>query len=603
MPWRQNNNLSDGKFLCEFLTDCRLPQTAEIVEGYDSNESLQRSWSQGEIVHLHAMTDLPQAFARDQKGNLYKIPLNFPDKIFESIPNRLNHKYETVQDLIHDFPKYVRSLHNIPQSDINAGDILRLQESSPNTQGHMGLKCKVEGTKRPIFLSCDQQGYFETLEEVRPSSLREITDRNNLPTRVRVQAGSTRMFFKEDRHIEESLTIFIEEVVQEKVILAYTLIGKHLRVLTVPISLEIRVRRIESNVDPKVLAQIRQRIENDVNIESVITNRDEDASWLFEIDQCVETCSASSDDDDYDEIVPPVPTRNRKLTKESSVQNTTMDKSQFEGRYTAPPQFLVKKAAVRPDPPPIAKKPPQAKLSQGKSLVLKNEEGEDLKDDTYDYISPNKIKSTKASPYSNDQKKSLNQVLPPVAIRPNVTQNNKPLCEEDRPPTSRSSKQSASSTKPQPAEKPTIKPAVKLGKVQPPGSHNSFSLAVDFAGLRNEKSALTTSTKSTSQNVESSVVTKPSGKVSSASNPEATDGALNRLSQERLKEITVNEVCEWLTKLGLAQYIETFVQESVDGKLLLDLDEEMMKDLGISSSLHRKKLTKFIKDGWIPKTS
>lgn len=598
MPWSQNNNDFDGLFLCEFLTECHLPETAEIVEGYESNESIQRSWSQGEIVHLHAMKDLPQALARDQKGNFYKIPLNYPDKIFESIPNRCNHEYETVQDLIDDFPKYVRSLYNIPQSNINAGDILSLQEASLSSQGRTELKCKVVGTKRPIFLSCEQRGHFETLEEVHPSSLRDVTDRHILPTRVRVRAGSIGKFIGEKR-IEKSLTIVIKEIVKEKVLIAYTLIGKHLRVLTIPISLEVLVRRIESNIDPKVLAEICQLIDNKINIESVITGRDEDASWLFEIGQCVETCSVSSDDETYDEIAPPVPSRTP--TKTISGQKTTVDKSQFEDRYTAPPKPFVNKAAVGSAAPPVAKKPPKAKPSQGKSLILNNEEEEALYDDNYECLSFNKSKSTKA--YPKDQKKSLNLVLPPVAIRPNVTQNKRPLSKEERPPTYLSPGQSASSSKPQLAEKPTVKPALKIGEVQPPSSHHPVSPTVASAGLNNEKSAPTTPTKSTSHKAESSVDFNPSRTVSSVRNPRDNGGARDTLSQELRNELTVNEVCEWLTKLGLGQYVETFEQESVDGKLLLDVDEEMMKDLGISNALHRRKLTKFIRDGWIPKTS
>ena len=123
------------------------------------------------------------------------------------------------------------------------------------------------------------------------------------------------------------------------------------------------------------------------------------------------------------------------------------------------------------------------------------------------------------------------------------------------------------------------------------------------AGLNNEKSAPTTPTKSTSHKAESSVDFNPSRTVSSVRNPRDNGGARDTLSQELRNELTVNEVCEWLTKLGLGQYVETFEQESVDGKLLLDVDEEMMKDLGISNALHRRKLTKFIRDGWIPKTS
>ena len=75
MPFNPDMSLLDSSFLSEFLTDCDLPATIEIVEGYDSNESVEQSWSQGEIVYLHAMKDVPQVRGQDGKGNQVCIPL------------------------------------------------------------------------------------------------------------------------------------------------------------------------------------------------------------------------------------------------------------------------------------------------------------------------------------------------------------------------------------------------------------------------------------------------------------------------------------------------------------------------------------------------
>lgn len=697
MPFNQDSSQFDCSLLCEFLTDCHLPETVEIAEGYDSNESIERSWSQGETVHLHAMKDLPQVFARDQNGNNFNIPLNYPEKIFESIPNRCSDEYENVENLMVDFPKYVRSLQNMPRSGIKFGDILSLQEASPNEEGCMGLKCKVVGTLQPTFLSCDQIGLFETLEDINPSSLKEITERHILPTRVRVQAGATQVF-NEKTHTDKSAILVIEDVVLEKVLLAYTLIGKDLRIMTIPISLELNVRRKNSNIDPKVLSEICWLIESKVNIESVITSRDEDASWVFNIDQSVEK-PQDDEDDSYDEIAPPVPPRSP--SKINSSQDITLNKSQDYPRYTQPPrrQTVVEKGSVKQGPPPVSKKPdgikpvrkyqnveddgdyesisldhpkpprsparaddqkgkqkppvakkpnvtlrnnagkggqlqrhhqciqsvdtPSKPQSAGKppaspervqpssshdsvlpmldSTGLKdNKDDEAEDDDIYDYISPDNPQPPISPARSDDQKEILKPVLHPAAKKSNVTQTNKPF-QEDQPPSPQHSIQSVSPSKPKPAEIPAGKPPPKQGREQPPSSHDSVSPFPVSAGLTNDQNAETSPTKLTLQNMESPIDSNPPEAGSSYRRPKHTRSVQNRLSQERLKDLSVSEVCQWLTKLGLSQYIDTFEQESVDGKLLLDLDTEMMQDLGISNSVHRKKLIKFIQDGWIPK--
>eukprot|EP00045_Choanoeca_perplexa_P011224 m.117901 g.117901 ORF g.117901 m.117901 type:complete len:870 (-) comp15555_c0_seq3:93-2702(-) len=52
---------------------------------------------------------------------------------------------------------------------------------------------------------------------------------------------------------------------------------------------------------------------------------------------------------------------------------------------------------------------------------------------------------------------------------------------------------------------------------------------------------------------------------------------------------TVDEVSEWLRSQNLHGLVEPFEENYVDGQLLLELDEEMLEELGISSKLQRKR--------------
>ena len=71
--------------------------------------------------------------------------------------------------------------------------------------------------------------------------------------------------------------------------------------------------------------------------------------------------------------------------------------------------------------------------------------------------------------------------------------------------------------------------------------------------------------------------------------------------RKQLEGISVSEVSKWLRKLGLNQYVGQFAKESIDGTMLLELDDETMQYIGIKNPLHRKKLSMFIQRGWIPK--
>jgi hypothetical protein len=52
---------------------------------------------------------------------------------------------------------------------------------------------------------------------------------------------------------------------------------------------------------------------------------------------------------------------------------------------------------------------------------------------------------------------------------------------------------------------------------------------------------------------------------------------------------TVDNVSAWLRSQHLEALVEPFEENYVDGQLLLELDEEMLEELGISSKLQRKR--------------
>lgn len=63
------------------------------------------------------------------------------------------------------------------------------------------------------------------------------------------------------------------------------------------------------------------------------------------------------------------------------------------------------------------------------------------------------------------------------------------------------------------------------------------------------------------------------------------------------KEWTVGETMEWLGQQGLARYATTFAQNNIDGKLLLQLTTDEVRDeLQILNFGDRKKLELLIQE-------
>ena len=259
--------------------------------------------------------DATWVIARDENRNEFSIPLAYPGKIFESIPKGCREKYETVEELMTAFPKYFRSLRDIPESGVTAGDILQLLESSEDDGGSKQLRCRMVGKSCTIALSRNLLGPFETLGNVNPGCLREVISEvidghSNKPVRVRVQSGKTIQALNgtnTNPPVKLEGLLFLKEIVQKKkVLIVSTLYKKQLRVLKIPIDLEITVKRDEP-LDPNLFSRICHFIQTVININSAITcGNAGNVSWYFEIQS---DPASDHDENVYEEIRSQVPPR------------------------------------------------------------------------------------------------------------------------------------------------------------------------------------------------------------------------------------------------------------------------------------------------------
>ena len=56
------------------------------------------------------------------------------------------------------------------------------------------------------------------------------------------------------------------------------------------------------------------------------------------------------------------------------------------------------------------------------------------------------------------------------------------------------------------------------------------------------------------------------------------------------------QVCQWLLALGMESYITLFMDKTISGTALLNLDSSGLKDLGIKNKEDREKIKKKIKE-------
>jgi hypothetical protein len=56
----------------------------------------------------------------------------------------------------------------------------------------------------------------------------------------------------------------------------------------------------------------------------------------------------------------------------------------------------------------------------------------------------------------------------------------------------------------------------------------------------------------------------------------------------------MHEVEEWLEKLGLSEYAQRFAENNIDFSVLTDLNDLDLKELGIASLGHRRKMLRAI---------
>merc|ERR1712062_152183 len=76
----------------------------------------------------------------------------------------------------------------------------------------------------------------------------------------------------------------------------------------------------------------------------------------------------------------------------------------------------------------------------------------------------------------------------------------------------------------------------------------------------------------------------------------SSDKKLHQWSTNPVEEWAKEQVCQWLLALGTESYITLFMDKTITGAALLNLDSSGLKDLGIKNKDDREKIKKKIKE-------
>ena len=58
----------------------------------------------------------------------------------------------------------------------------------------------------------------------------------------------------------------------------------------------------------------------------------------------------------------------------------------------------------------------------------------------------------------------------------------------------------------------------------------------------------------------------------------------------------MQQIADWLKKLGMSEYAERFAENHIDESVIRELTDQDLKDLGVVSLGHRRKMLRAIRD-------
>ena len=231
---------SESFTLGQFVEKFTLPQIVIVEDGiYNTDETT--TLSSGQIVTLHFTKRTDKIVAKVRQQKEYLIPVNCPCKV-EILPNICEDRYFSVADVLHDYPSFIRVVHNSPPSmGLTAGDILKLRGTFEEDRCKFLEFERHDKIRDRVRLPLEFCAAFDPLAEVGERHLQDVLEM--MPVRVKFSSSHT-LIKHENRRIDlQKLgSVILKEKRRESIVIASSRDGQTVSVLTVPIDLDVTIR-------------------------------------------------------------------------------------------------------------------------------------------------------------------------------------------------------------------------------------------------------------------------------------------------------------------------------------------------------------------------
>lgn len=569
--------------LRDFVDKFVLPQIVRVEDGYYGPTEDSCLGSE-QILTLHAVRSTEKIRAKDHRNRDIHIPMNCSQRV-ELRPHNLKDVYESVRELSLAFPRFVRVVqgyYNLENEEqcVSPGDKLELKKI---TRGDVEDVLEFENQERvKVRLPMSVVAGFQPLVDGREYYLKELT--NSMKPPLLFQFVDSQMDIRGAANVFSSTlgVLKLQDIYRDETIICTTKESNLRYVVTVPKNLEVTVTVAEGAlVGDKDYVRICHSLHDGVSLAKVDN---------LELENLY---ASRKQIRGYRQLQiglpqpPPLPPRGEQESMVATKSSEVAEGSSDIARHTE--KLLINGSNNSPS---TARKDSQQKPA-------------DCHDHVYEHISEHfdSFKS-KTEGKEGDQKSAMfGPSLDEIADQQQL------ICNTSK------------STTLDGSEAENQSDYVALGKPKNHAGSNqvhdlSFKSSEGFGSLQGKEPAQPVSDSLTRQAVSASpkpIVTKyrppvkPKPVAPNIPPRPITDTTLlsadTCTSDEKFSDLsclTVKEVAEFLQKYHFDEFVQLFYNNDVDGDMLISMDNEMLKSLGMNA-FQSKKLLKLI-GGWRPKT-
>lgn len=557
---------SDKDFkLGDFVEIYQPPQIVKVEEGYMDNEE-DRTLSASQVLTLHVIKDIKTVRGFDKHNLKISLPTNSTAKVEILCQPSI---YENVTEVATDLPSYVASVEKHPWLKVDVNDVLEIKSTSKSFRSTV-LVCLNVTKSQTVEFPLDYKARFKSLggcPSLNPT-MADVATYCKFPVTVKYIDDELKVIhdgYNANYPIGMNMLgpLKLQSIAVNKILL--TKAWGDDKVIPLPLNLEVRVvaalGALQNDHNYSRLCKIAH---NSTNIDEL------DLKFIKEGEYKVllEKNKSQVIEDDVDEretycaIAPRVPSRDLKPNRRN--QTTQSDSSSEMNK-----QSRGNKGRLR------------GGLSRSTSVHLPAGE---MVDDVFG----ESVRSLDDTECSKSRFSPMKKVF--QGIKTKTKHEYKVLKKAVNAKTKKRDSVSE-----------------EYEDMTPDPSHGASSHAIP--SHETSKYAITRRQQSTADPGYGEVISLPPNIPADRVNDgfirkSLGKGAVDRCkikNPNNMRTWTIEEVSECLRYCRLEEYIDVFKQEMIDGCLLVDLDEESLRSLGMSDKLHITKTLKIIHEGWLPK--